>query len=128
MSRAAEFDPSAHQFGATTRIRTASRRQPEMTTAAALGPKEQLGGWWFRNIERLAVYLLCAAALTASIGIFGSEDWFSSFFYGTFLIAGAGGLYCLPGMLVWLTIMSVVPPHWSTGVRRAIAVGTGPII
>ena len=100
-----------------------------MTGRDPAGSREALRPWVRRNVARLGLYLLVASGLTAvfivaALGIFSVPGlvyvWFTVFL--------AGGLFCLPGMCVWLVVIARLPLDSTTVVRRTIAVGSGVII
>ena len=88
-------------------------------------PKEPLVDWVLENLYRLFAYLFVASLLIAALFTFGSDDSFATWFGAFFFV---GGVYGIPGLVVWLVITANLPPEWSRLRRRVIAVATGPII
>jgi hypothetical protein len=95
--------------------------QPIQTQA----PKEPLVGWVLENLYRLFAYLFVASLLIAALFTFGNADSFATG-VGAFFVVG--GVYGIPGLILWLTITANLPPEWPRLRRRMIAVATGPII
>lgn len=80
-------------------------------------------------------YLLLASlatAITAAVltpdetGLGGSTIGDVPFL--TAIVAGFGGLLCLPGTVAWLVVVWKIPRRWRPLPRRAVAIASAPII
>jgi hypothetical protein len=99
------------------------------TPAADEVPKEPFLRWAGINVLRLTIYLAAASVGTAAVLVSGfeSDRWeevVATAGY-TFL---AGGLLGIPGTIVWLLLVSRLPPEWSARVRRLFAFIASPSI
>ena len=101
--------------------------RPEAARAAVQRP-ERLWIWWFRNLGRLSVYLLCASAAASVVLSIGYGLAIEGAAVGTLDLFIWGALFCLPGWSVWLIGIGSMPPEWSDLRRRAIAVPTGAML
>lgn len=77
------------------------------------------------NAGRLTIYLavtsICLGVLERVVPTDAARLGALAFFFA----GGAGGI---PGTAVWLVVVSLLPPEWSVGRRRGIALATSPLI
>jgi hypothetical protein len=102
---------------------------PLTTTRADETPKEPLLRWVGINVLRLTTYLAAASVGTAAVLVsgFAPDTWeevVATAGY-TFL---AGGVLGIPGTIVWLLLVSQLPPEWSARDRRVFALIASPSI
>ena len=87
--------------------------------------------WWIAvNVARLVVYLVIASFAAAPFLVLTdpTSDRELADVIGTgFLLIWVGGLGCLIGTVVWLTIVSRLSPEAPPRRRRTIAILTGPV-
>lgn len=94
--------------------------------AKARPRREPFLDWLLPNLFRLYAYhFIVTIGLGAVL----------SFFYGfeavmpiASMMWMVGGFFAIPGMLVWLSLVSLLPTTWHPLVRRGLAVATGPVI
>ncbi|MGH2681471.1 MAG: hypothetical protein ACRDG8_13520 [Actinomycetota bacterium] len=92
-------------------------------------PKEPLLRWFARNVLRLTVYLAVASFATALFSLLrteGSDPLGIPGLAGIYFLYG--GYFGVPGTLVWLLVVVLLPPEWSPLRRRAVALAMSPII
>jgi hypothetical protein len=96
-------------------------------------PKEPLVRWFAVNLVRLTIYLALASFGVALVGVLtevapGAPTARDFLLFETVLLFLSGGLYGIPGTLVWLLLVAALPPEWSSLRRRAAALAMSPII
>ena len=91
-------------------------------------PKEPLLRWFARNVLRLTVYLAVAsfAAAVFSLLTDGSDPLGIPGLAVIYFLYG--GYFGVPGTLVWLIVVALLPPEWSSLRRRAVALAVSPVI
>jgi hypothetical protein len=92
-------------------------------------PLEPFLRWVGANVLRLTTYLavasVCTAAvLTSDFRPSSREEVVATAGY-TFL---AGGVLGIPGTILWLVLVSQLPPEWSVRDRRVVAALASPLI
>lgn len=97
------------------------------TRAADDTPKEPLLRWLGINVLRLVIYLGAASFAASVFYVLTSEgpDPLLGLAVIYFLY---GGYLGIPGTLVWLLVVAMLPPEWSKLRRRTVAVAMSPII
>lgn len=106
-------------------------RPTEASTPFALRvdevPKEPLLRWLAINVARLVVYLALASIAAALYSVLEAEgpDPLLGLAALYFLY---GGYFGVPGSIVWLLVLAMLPPEWSALRRRVVAVAASPII
>jgi hypothetical protein len=96
-------------------------------------PKEPLLRWFGINVLRLTVYLALASFGVELVGVLtevapAAPTARDILLFETVLFFLVGGLYGIPGTLLWLLLVAALPPEWSTLRRRAAALTMSPII
>ncbi len=101
-----------------------------LTPVADEVPLEPFLRWVGSNVLRLSVYLAAASVGTAAVL---TSDFFLPYTWEevvatagyTFL---AGGILGIPGTVLWLVLVSQLPPEWSARDRRMVAALASPMI
>ena len=90
---------------------------------------EPLSPWLWRNVLRLAVYLLGASIVSAVLFVVPDSAFEAGdVVFLTLALFAGGGLYCLPGAAIWLVILSRLSPDLPIRRRKVIAILTAPPI
>jgi hypothetical protein len=102
---------------------------PSTTPVADEVPLEPFLRWVGTNVLRLTIYLAVASVgtalvLTSDVLPYTWEEVVATAGF-TFL---AGGLLGIPGTILWLVLVSQLPPEWSARDRRVVAALASPSI
>jgi hypothetical protein len=90
-------------------------------------PREPLLRWLGSNVLRLIFYLGAASFAAAVFSVLTSEG--PDPLLGLAIIyLMYGGYLGIPGTLVWLLVVAMLPPEWSKLRRRTVALAMSPII
>lgn len=92
-------------------------------------PKEPLLRWFGINVLRLTLYLAVGSFAGSVFSLLTTEGSDPLGIPGLAVIyALYGGYFGVPGTLVWLLVVALLPPEWSPLRRRAVALAMSPII
>jgi MFS family permease len=91
-------------------------------------PKEPLRRWMDSNVFRLVIYLALASFAAAVSSVIADDAGPTTLLGLTVIYFLYGGVFGIPGTIVWLLVVAIVPPEWSTLRRRAVALAISPAI
>jgi hypothetical protein len=111
-----------------------ARMQPSEVVALGQGsrsgevPKESLLRWLGVNVMRLTLYLALVSFVVATATLLTGDALFGDDPFEEAAVLFLAGLVGIPGTCVWLLLVAMMPPGWSTIRRYALAVAMSPII
>jgi hypothetical protein len=91
-------------------------------------PKEPLLRWMGINVFRLVIYVALASFAVAVSSVIADDAGPTTLLGLTVISFLYGGVFGIPGTIVWLLVVAIVPPEWSTLRRRAVALAISPVI
>jgi hypothetical protein len=88
---------------------------------------EPLLPWLWQNVLRLAVYLLIASIVSALFFVVADPAFEAGdVVFLTLALFAGGGLYCLPGTVIWLLVLSRLSLDLPIRRRKFAAILTAP--
>ena len=110
-------------------ILVSGRRRRREVAPVEVPAKEPLLPWLLVNAARLFLYLVTASLVSTLVFVLFDptfEQTPGEVISATLFLAFYGGLFCLPGAIVWLLMLSRLLPESSIRRRRVVAILSGP--
>lgn len=91
-------------------------------------PKEPFLRWLGINVFRLVIYLALASFAASSSSVLADDAGPATLLGLTVIYFLYGAVFGIPGTIVWLLVVAILPPEWPTLRRRAVALAISPVI